>query len=53
MPIWPSIREATADDDLIEFAKPTVLVRMMDNRSSTLTDETLLTGVTFKVMEAK
>ena len=51
--IWPSIREAAADGDTIIFDKPTGLFRIMDNRRSTLTDETLLTGITFKAIEAK
>ena len=61
IPIWPSLREVPPDGQALILADlsadfPTRvrgLFRLADNRRSTLMDETLLTGITFKAIEAK
>jgi hypothetical protein len=51
--IWPTLREATADGDAINFNNPKGLFRFVSNRRSVLTDETRLSGVTLKAIEAR
>jgi hypothetical protein len=51
--IWPSIREATTDGQAINLNKPQGLFRLVDNRRSVLTDETRLSGVSLKAVEAR
>ena len=51
--LYPSIREVTADSDPIILANPQGLFRLASNRRSVLTDETLLSGISFKIVEAR
>ena len=51
--LWPSIREATADGDPIILNNPQGLWRLAENRRSVLSDETRLSGISFKCMEAR
>lgn len=51
--IWPSLREATVDGQAITFSKPAGLFRLADNRRSVLTDETRLSGISLKAIEAR
>lgn len=51
--IWPSLREATTDGQAINFNQPAGLFRLAQNRRSVLTDETRLTGVSLKAIEAR
>jgi hypothetical protein len=51
--VWPSLREATTDGQVINLNNPTGLFRLADNRRSVLTDETRLTGISIKAIEAR
>jgi hypothetical protein len=51
--VWPSLREATTDGEAINLNNPSGLFRLATNRRSTLTDETRLSGVTIKAVEAR
>ena len=51
--LYPSIREVTADGDSIVLDNPQGLWRLAENRRSILSDETLLSGLSFKAMEAR
>jgi hypothetical protein len=51
--IWPSLREATTDGQAINLNKPKGLFRLAENRRSVLTDETRLSGVSLKAIEAR
>ena len=51
--IWPSIREATVDGQAISFNNPQGTFRLATNRRSVLTDETHLSGVSLKAIEAR
>lgn len=51
--IWPSIREATTDGQAINLNNPSGLFRLAENRRSVLTDETRLSGVSIKAVEAR
>jgi hypothetical protein len=51
--IWPSIREATTDGQAVILNNPKGLFRLASNRRSVLTDETRLSGVSIKAVEAR
>lgn len=51
--IWPSLREATTDGEAINLNKPAGLFRLTDNRRSVMTDETRLSGISLKAIEAR
>lgn len=51
--IWPSLREATTDGQAINFNNPQGTFRLAANRRSTTTDESKLTGLSFKAIEAR
>lgn len=51
--IWPSSREATTDGQAINLNNPKGLFRLASNRRSVLSDETRLSGVSFKAVEAR
>ncbi|WP_263378696.1 hypothetical protein [Granulicella paludicola] len=51
--IWPSIREATTDGQAIILNNPQGLFRLAENRRSSLTTETRLSGISFKAVEAR
>ena len=51
--VWPSLREATTDGQAINLNNPRGLFRLAENRRSVLTDETRLSGVSVKAIEAR
>lgn len=51
--IWPSIREVSTDGQAIILNKPAGLFRLAENRRSVLTDETRLSGISLKAIEAR
>lgn len=51
--IWPSIREATTDGEAITLNDPKGLFRLAENKRSILSTETRLSGVSFKLLEAR
>lgn len=51
--IWPSLREATTDGQAINLNQPRGLFRLATNRRSVLTDETRLSGISIKAVEAR
>ncbi len=51
--VWPSLREATTDGETLILKNPVGLFRMAVNTGETLSDETRLTGITLKMVEAR
>ena len=51
--IWPSIREATTDGQAIVLNNPQGLFRLAANKRTVLSNETRLSGVNFKLLEAR
>ena len=51
--VWPSLRESPTDGEVIVLNAPKGLFRMAVNTSEILTDETRLSGVTLKMVEAR
>jgi len=51
--IWPSLRDAVTDGQAINLNNPQGLFRLANNRRSLTADETLLSAVTLKAVEAR
>jgi hypothetical protein len=51
--IWPSIREATTDGEPVILNNPVGLFRLAENRRSISANQTRLSAVTLKCMEAR
>ena len=51
--IWPSLREATSDNDPLILNNPRGLFRLAENKRSVLSTETRLTGVSIRAVEAR
>lgn len=51
--VWPSLREATVDGEVLILKNPVGLFRNAENTGSILTDETRLSGITIKLVEAR
>ncbi len=51
--IWPSLRDALTDGEAIDLNHPQGLFRLASNRRSLTADETLLSAITLKAVEAR
>ena len=51
--VWPSLREATTDGETLILKNPVGLFRLAVNTGEILTDETRLSGITLKLVEAR
>ena len=51
--VYPSLRETTIDGETLILNDPKGLFRLAENRRALLSTETRLTGMSFKIMEAR